>query len=141
MDGKSTQKVVKIDEGLWNKLDEFLKTDIAKNIGYHSKAQFVTESVRNKFDLIERKYIITSVDLIHEFKNQISTLKEIHKDEIKTYKDQIREERLTVEKLKIEIDKLARKYRDVMLNVEVTDEKIIKKIDKILKERKINQLD
>ena len=140
MKGKSTQKVVKIDEGLWDKLDSFLKTDVAKNIGYHSKAQFTTESVRNKFELIEKKYIIVSMEFMHESKNQIFTLKEIHKDEIKTYKNQIKENMLTIEKLKKDYAELRTEYR-MSMTKPLTDKKIIEKINSILEDRKIKELD
>ena len=42
---KSTQKTIKIDENLWDKLDEWLETNYAKELGYHSKAQFATEAI------------------------------------------------------------------------------------------------
>jgi len=45
--GESSQKPIKIDSALWDELDKWLKTPSAKSYGFHSKAQFVTESVRN----------------------------------------------------------------------------------------------
>ena len=47
MSGRSTQKVVKVDEGLWDELDKWLKTEQARKLGYHSKAQVATETIRN----------------------------------------------------------------------------------------------
>ena len=42
-----TQKAVKIDDGLFDTLDVFLQSKMARQVGYHSKAQFVNEAVRN----------------------------------------------------------------------------------------------
>lgn len=39
------QKPIKIDANLWSRLDKWLKTDFAKQMGYHSKAQFATEAI------------------------------------------------------------------------------------------------
>jgi len=47
---KSTQKTVTIDQELWYALDEWLKSKKAKKMGYHSKAQFCTEAVRELLD-------------------------------------------------------------------------------------------
>lgn len=46
--GESTQRAIVIDRVLWKELDSFLKTELAKKFGYHSKAQFATEAVRNQ---------------------------------------------------------------------------------------------
>jgi len=43
---KSTQKTVTIDQELWSALADWLETEKAKKLGYHSKAQFCTEAVR-----------------------------------------------------------------------------------------------
>ena len=40
------QKPIKIDANLWQALDDWLKTDDAEAMGYHSKAQFATEAIR-----------------------------------------------------------------------------------------------
>lgn len=45
--GKSSQKPIKIDENLWLSLDKWLQTPTAINLGYHSKAQFATEAIRD----------------------------------------------------------------------------------------------
>lgn len=44
--GESTQKVVKLDDTLWVELDKWLGTQDAKKLGYHSKAQFATQAIR-----------------------------------------------------------------------------------------------
>lgn len=44
--GESSQKPIKIDGILWDELDRWLKTQDAKKLGFHSKAQFVTQAVR-----------------------------------------------------------------------------------------------
>ena len=43
---KSTQKTVTIDQELWTALADWLESEKAKKLGYHSKAQFCTEAVR-----------------------------------------------------------------------------------------------
>ena len=48
---KSTQKTVTIDQELWNELESWLSSKQAKKLGYHSKAQFAPEAVR---ELLER---------------------------------------------------------------------------------------
>jgi len=44
---KSTQKTITIDQELWSELESWLSSKQAKKLGYHSKAQFCTEAVRN----------------------------------------------------------------------------------------------
>jgi len=44
---KSTQKTITIDQELWSELESWLSSKQAKKLGYHSKAQFATEAVRN----------------------------------------------------------------------------------------------
>ena len=44
--GESSQKPIKIDGELWAALEEWLETEDAKKIGFHSKAQFATQAVR-----------------------------------------------------------------------------------------------
>ena len=51
MKAESSQKTIKIDENLWNELDRWLETSEAKKLGYHSKAQFATEAVK---ELLEK---------------------------------------------------------------------------------------
>ena len=48
---RSTQKTLTIDQELWSELESWLSSKQAKKLGYHSKAQFTTEAVRN---LLER---------------------------------------------------------------------------------------
>ena len=43
---KSSQKPIKIDQNLWDILDGWIESQGAKNLGYHSKAQFATEAIR-----------------------------------------------------------------------------------------------
>lgn len=52
MQGESSQINVKLDAGIHKQLVEFLNTAGARKMGYHSKAQFVTEAVR---ELLERR--------------------------------------------------------------------------------------
>jgi len=52
MKGESSQIGVKLDAGLHEKLVEFIGSSKARGMGYHSKAQFVTEAVR---ELLESK--------------------------------------------------------------------------------------
>ena len=47
---KSTQKTVTIDQGLWDELDSWISSNQAKKLGFHSKAQFATEAVREKLE-------------------------------------------------------------------------------------------
>ena len=51
MKGESSQKSVKMDNDLWEILDEWLQTNEAKKHGFHSKAPFITQAVR---ELLER---------------------------------------------------------------------------------------
>lgn len=88
---RASQPAVKIDGGLSMELDEWLKTDNAASLGFHSKSDFVTEAVR-KFmqsirgprftDLAENddgdytlidtyldlpsKYLIVQIDRVHK---------------------------------------------------------------------------
>ncbi len=66
---KSTQKTITIDQELWSELESWLSSKQAKKLGYHSKAQFATEAVRN---LLEKytsgknieKEILEHIDVI-----------------------------------------------------------------------------
>lgn len=42
-----SQKAIKIDANLWQELENWLGTNQAQKLGYHSKAQFTTEAVRD----------------------------------------------------------------------------------------------
>lgn len=44
--GVSSQKVVKIDNYLWDELDLWIKKPEVKKLGFHSKADFATQAVR-----------------------------------------------------------------------------------------------
>jgi len=58
-----TQKAVKIDDQLFYDLDEWLQTDEAKKLGYHSKAQFTNEAV-SKLLLEKRKIQFTNITIL-----------------------------------------------------------------------------
>ena len=62
---KSTQKTVAIDQQLWHDLDEWLQTEEAKKLGYHSKARFANEAISNL--LLERRKIqFTNITFLEE---------------------------------------------------------------------------
>jgi len=44
--GESSQKAIKLDGVLWDELDRWLQTPKAKKLGFHSKAQFATQAIR-----------------------------------------------------------------------------------------------
>jgi len=50
MKRKLSQKPVNIDAGLFDELEEYLKSKNAKTRGHHSKAQFVTEVVGSRLE-------------------------------------------------------------------------------------------
>lgn len=52
MQGESSQVNVKIDAGIHERLAAFIDSTDAREMGYHSKAQFATEAVR---ELLERR--------------------------------------------------------------------------------------
>lgn len=58
---KSTQKTVTLDTGLWHELGNWLDTTESKELGFHSKAQFVTEAVREL--LLKYKNVIILKEL------------------------------------------------------------------------------
>jgi len=58
---KPPQKTVKIDANLMKRLDKFMKTKWAKDEGYHSKAQFATEAIRDKLPEFEMSAILQKV--------------------------------------------------------------------------------
>lgn len=45
-----SQKPIKVDAKLWTELDRWLNTELAKKMGFHSKAQFATEAIREKLE-------------------------------------------------------------------------------------------
>jgi len=53
MKSESSQKAIKIDGNLWNELNKWLNTSQAKQRGFHSKAQFATEAIRDKMEEIK----------------------------------------------------------------------------------------
>ncbi len=48
--GVSSQKAIKIDGELWNELTNWLQTSDAKKLGFHSKADFATQAVREMLE-------------------------------------------------------------------------------------------
>lgn len=48
--GLSSQKSIKIDGGLWDELDRWIKKPKAKKHGFHSKADFATQAVREMLE-------------------------------------------------------------------------------------------
>lgn len=50
--GEPSQTNIKIDKVLWDDLVGWLETPQAKKLGYHSRAQFATEAIR---ELLEKK--------------------------------------------------------------------------------------
>ncbi len=76
---KSTQKTIGIDETLWDILDAWLKTDAAKSKGFHSKAQFTTEAVRELLDQHMGSRITYGdlVDVVNQQKQSIDLMKKI----------------------------------------------------------------
>jgi len=49
--GESSQKPIKVDQNLWKELDSWIKSKQAKKLGYHSKADFATQAIR---ELLEK---------------------------------------------------------------------------------------
>lgn len=48
--GESSQKPIKIDGVLWDEVNKWLNSPQAKKLGYHSKAQFATEAIREHLE-------------------------------------------------------------------------------------------
>ena len=48
--GISSQKSIKIDGKLWNELDFWIKKPEVKKLGFHSKADFTTQAVREMLE-------------------------------------------------------------------------------------------
>lgn len=48
--GISSQKTVKIDGNLWDELDLLIKRPEIQNLGFHSKADFATQAVREMLE-------------------------------------------------------------------------------------------
>ena len=88
---KSTQQTVTIDQELWSALADWLESEKAKKLGYHSKAQFCTEAVRELLEYhrqnkpLEQKIldeigqINTKMDKKEWLLNQLAFYKKKHK--------------------------------------------------------------
>lgn len=48
--GLSSQKSIKIDGDLWDELDHWIKKPKAQKLGFHSKADFATQAVREMLE-------------------------------------------------------------------------------------------
>lgn len=74
---RRTQKTIGIGVILWDTVDSWLKTDDAKNRGYHSKAQFATEAIRELLDQNTGKKLSYAflVDLVEQQKELMGMLK------------------------------------------------------------------
>lgn len=48
--GQSSQKTVKIDGDLWDELDLWIKKPEMQKLGFHSKADFATQAVREMLE-------------------------------------------------------------------------------------------
>ena len=58
---ESSQKTIKIDQNLWDELDIWLDSDEAKRLGYHSKAQFATEAIREHLQKAKYEPLLKSL--------------------------------------------------------------------------------
>jgi len=65
--GQSSQKSVKIDSVLWDELDRWLESPQAEKLGFHSKAQFVTQAVREMLDTYAIREITVSTKVYNKF--------------------------------------------------------------------------
>jgi len=74
---QSSQKTLRIAIPLWDDLDSWIKTEEAEKMGYHSKAQFVTEAVREL--LLKRKAGISKskIEKKHEIDDRIERLDDL----------------------------------------------------------------
>jgi len=55
----ASQKPIKVDAMLWAELDRWLNTKQARKAGFHSKAQFATEAIRDKLEQFQPRIKIS----------------------------------------------------------------------------------
>lgn len=133
MGSKSTQKTIKVDEGLWNELDKWLKTYSSKRLGYHSKAQFATEAIRELLVKVEYdKQIHVPAKSVKIIKEELIKNKEemetvgvfTVKDFIEYAIDRMTEPEKEIKKIHQKIKKLSNQKDEEMIT---EDEFIIKR--------------
>ena len=74
-----SQKPIKVDAGMWVELERWISTEQAKKAGFHSKAQFVTEAIREKLEQFQPRINVSESNFneFHEIyeKNKINLSK------------------------------------------------------------------
>lgn len=90
MGNKPSQKTIRIDANLFDKLDQWLKSHEAQSFGYHSKAQFVTEAVREKliqdYENIKKIPNLDETTIVELRNGKIGKIEKIISDDGKFFK-------------------------------------------------------
>ncbi len=75
--GISSQKAIKIDGELWGELTRWLQTSEAKKQGFHSKADFATQAIREMLEKFssEKKAFDMFITLYHKNKDNLKDVK------------------------------------------------------------------
>lgn len=79
---KPRQKTIGIDDGLWNNLDVWLRTEQAKNRGFHSKAQFANLAIGDYLSQYKDN-IYTQAELIKQLNDSYRQLSERFERQLK----------------------------------------------------------
>ena len=78
-----SQKPIKVDAGIWEALERWINTEEAKKAGFHSKAQFVTEAIREKLEQFQPRINVSEAEFnkfheIYEKKKEHLSMKGIN---------------------------------------------------------------
>lgn len=124
MKGESSQKPIKIDGKLWDELDEWLQSPTAKTLGFHSKAQFVTQAVR---ELLE-KYTERTIPIPKQIYDKYQSIFEEKKSELESkgitsFSDYVAEMLTAV----MERDKSFARYAPKIERIAVDDDRVVLK--------------
>jgi hypothetical protein len=120
--GESSQKPIKIDKILWDELDEWLKTPVAKTLGFHSKAQFVTQAVRELLGKYSNRSISVSEEVYAKFYKTFQAEREgLQRLGINNFSDYVT---FNLEQM-MQRDETIRKHLPRLEHIEINDNSIV----------------
>ena len=145
---KTKELAIGIPHEIASEIDILLKTEKIKIFNITSRRQFVISSIKKYIDYVNDPTEYLKKENSKDIKRLQVELEDVIAKQKKEYKIELKNQNLVLESIKKDnikakenYNKLAKTYRELALNHEVTDENINKKIDELLKEKRIAKLD
>ncbi len=119
----ASQKPIKVDAKLWAELDRWLNTEQAKKVGFHSKAQFATEAIREKLEQFQPRISISESNFDEFQRVYENNKKDLSKKGIKNFSDYVT---YMLEEM-MQKDKTFARYSPKIEKISVDDDRVILK--------------